>query len=70
MVSLKKLLAVTAVGALMATPAFAQTTGGTGGGVAGVSPPPGVVVPGVPIPGAGAAPVLPAPAPPPVPPVV
>ena len=40
------------------------------GGVAGVSPPPGVVVPGVPMPGAGAAPVLPAPTPPPVPPAL
>ena len=29
MVSLKKLLAVTALGVLMTTPAFAQTTGGT-----------------------------------------
>src|SRR5438270_12437651 len=33
MVSLKKLLAVTALGALMTTPAFAQTIRGTGGGV-------------------------------------
>ena len=40
------------------------------GGVAGVSPPPDPVVPGVPMPGAGDAPVLPAPTPPPVPPVV
>ncbi len=35
MVSLKKLLAVTAVGALIATPACAQTTGGTGAGAPG-----------------------------------
>jgi hypothetical protein len=66
MVSLKKLLAVTAVGALMATPAFAQTTGGTGGGVGagstGAAPgigAPGVGTPGTTRPGGGLTPATP-----------
>src|SRR5256886_16734507 len=64
MVSLKKLLAVTAGGALMATPAFAQTTGGTGGGGGaggpGAGPAPGIRPPGPAGAGGG-----PEPAPPP-----
>jgi hypothetical protein len=63
MVSLKKLLAVTAMGALMATPAFAQTTGGTSGGVGagstGAAPAPGIGTPGTTTPGGGLTPATP-----------
>src|SRR5437660_1209094 len=63
MVSLKKLLAVTALGALMTTPAFTQTTGGTGGGVGtgstGAAPAPGIGTPGTTTPGGGLTPATP-----------
>jgi hypothetical protein len=51
MVSLKKLLAVTAMGALMATPAFAQTGGGVGARSTGAAPAPGLDNPTGAIPG-------------------
>jgi len=63
MVSLKKLLAVTAVGALIATPACAQTTGGTGAGVGagstGAAPAPGLGAPGTTTQGGGLTPATP-----------
>src|SRR5437660_517450 len=62
MVSLKKLLAMTAVSALMATPVLAQTTGGTGGvgaGSTGTAPAPGIGTPGATGPGGGLTPATP-----------
>src|SRR5437762_9153882 len=65
MASLKKMLAVTAMGVLVATPGFAQT-GGTGAGGTGSSvgagstgPAPGIGAPGTTAPGGGLTPATP-----------